>query len=103
MILNEYSKFLKKHDNELLEGKVLPIELLHLWLESYFTKIPKNNIEKIIHKEILFCKNSEGEYLIIGKSDSGRILVKSLLEFSNSYSNYIRSKWMNMLEHAYYS
>ena len=66
-------------------------------------KNPKNNVEKVVHKEILYCENSEGESVIIGKSDSGRRLVKSLIEFAKSYNNYTYSKWLNMTNNLYYS
>lgn len=98
MILQEFSKFLQQRDNDLLAHKTSPLELLHLWLESIIQKKPKSNVEKIIHKEILYCKNDTGDYLIVGKSDSGRKLVTALIEFSKSYDNYNHAKWLNMLE-----
>ncbi len=103
MILSEFSNFLKQYDEEILTQKIEPLELLHVWLETIFNKLPKTNIEKIVHKEILFCKNPQEDYIIIGKSESGRILVKSLIEFSNSYSNYMHSKWLNITEQSYHS
>ena len=103
MILSEFSKFLKQYDNEILTKKIDPLELLHLWLETILSVQPKTDTQKIIHKEILYCKNPQNDYIIIGKSESGRILVKTLIEFSNSYSNYMHSKWINMTEQALYS
>ena len=59
MILSEFSKFLKQYDEDILKQKVNPPELLHVWLELILKKQPKTNSEKIIHKEILYCKNSQ--------------------------------------------
>ncbi len=102
MILQDFSNFLQLHNEELLTHKTTPLELLHVWLEKIINKNPKNNIEKIIHKEVLFCKNQMGDYLIVGKSDSGRALVKALIEFAKSYDNYNHAKWIDMLEKACY-
>ncbi len=50
--------------------------------ELLLIKNPKNNIDKIIHKEVLYCENGNGDYLIVGKSDSGRVLVSALIKFA---------------------
>ncbi len=101
MILSEFSKFLQSHNDELLTHKTSPLELLHVWLEQITNKNPKSNVEKIVHREILFCKNNEGDYLIIGKSDSGRKLVNALIEFAKSYDNYNHAKWLEITEQSY--
>ena len=88
MILAEYSKFLQEHNEELLTRKTTPMKLLHEWLKSVINKNPKNNIDKIVHKEIMYCENENGDYLIVGKSDSGRVLVSALTKFAKSYDNY---------------
>jgi len=98
MILREFSKYLQKHNDELLTNKTTPLVLLHCWLRSVIVKTPKNNIEKIIHKELLFCENDNGDYLIAGKSKSGRVLAGALIKFAQSYKNYTRSKWVDMTE-----
>ena len=84
MILAEYSKFLQEHNEELLTRKTTPMKLLHKWLKSVINKNPKNNIDKIVHKEIMYCENENGDYLIVGKSDSGRVLVSALTKFAKS-------------------
>lgn len=75
--------------------------LLHEWLRTVINKNPKNNIDKIIHKEVLYCENGNGDYLIVGKSDSGRVLVSALIKFAKSYENYNHIKWLELTEKAY--
>ena len=101
MILAEYSKFLQEHNDELLTRKTTPMKLLHEWLKSVINKNPKNNIDKIVHKEIMYCENENGDYLIVGKSDSGRVLVSALTKFAKSYDNYNHAKWMEMAERSF--
>ena len=103
MILAEYSKFLQQHNEELMTHKTAPLELLHDWLFTVINKNPKNNVEKIVHKEILYAQNFDGEYIIIGKSPSGRKLVKSLINFAKSYDNYNRAKWLEMTEKNFHA
>lgn len=102
MILSEYAKFLQEHNEELLTRKTTPLKLLHEWLRIVINKNPKNHIDKIIHKEIMYAQNENGDYVIIGKSDSGRVLVSALVKFAKSYENYTHSKWVEMTEQAYH-
>ncbi len=101
MILAQYAKFLQNHSEDLISHKTTPIELLGTWLYEIINKNPKTNIEKIIHKELMYAQNSDGEYLIVGKSDSGRKLATALTNFAQSYKNYNHIKWMEMLERTY--
>ena len=101
MIISEFAKYLQAHNDELLTRKTTPMKLLHEWLRAVINKNPKNNIDKIVHKEILYCENENGDYLIVGKSDSGRVLVSALVKFAKSYDNYNHAKWMEMTEKAY--
>jgi hypothetical protein len=103
MILSEFAKYLQEHNDELLTRKTSPLQLLHKWLESVINKNPKTNVDKIIHKEITYCKNREGDYLIVGNSDSGRVLVSALIKFAKSYDNYNHAKWVEMTERAYHN
>ena len=98
MILTEFAKFLQDYNEELMTHKTTPLALLHEWLYKVINKNPKSNVEKIVHKEILYCKNDSGDYLIVGKSDSGRKLVTSLINFANSYKNYNHAKWLELVE-----
>lgn len=100
MIIAEFSKYLQEHNDELMMRKTTPLKLLHEWLKGVINKNPKNNIDKIVHKEILYCENGNGDYLIVGKSDSGRVLVSALIKFAKSYDNYNHAKWMEMTEQS---
>lgn len=103
MIISEFSKYLQQHNEDLLTRKTTPLNLLHEWIRNVINKNPKTNIDKIVHKEILYCENPQGDYLIVGKSDSGRVLVKALIEFAKSYENYNHAKWVEMTEKAYHN
>ena len=95
MILNEFSKYLQKHNDDLINGKTSATKLLCEWIKLVINKPPKTNAEKIVHKEIMLAQNKSGDFLIVGKSDSGRILVNALNNFALSYENYIMSKWLS--------
>ena len=41
-------------------------------------------------------------YIIVGKSESGRKLATALINFAQSYKNYNHAKWMEMLEKNYH-
>ncbi len=101
MILSEFAKFLQTNDKELLTRKTTPLKLLPVWLRAVINKNPKTHIDKIVQKEILYCENSNGDYFIAGKSDSGRVLVSALIKFAQSYENYNHAKWVEMTEQAY--
>ena len=102
MIIAEYAKFLQEHNDQLLKKETTPLKLLHKWLETIIYKNPKNHLEKIVHKEILYAKNDNGDYIIVGKSDSGRVLVSALIKFANSYDNYTQSKWLEITEKSFH-
>ncbi len=101
MILAEFSKYLQSHSDELLTHQTTTLKLLGIWIEEAVGKNPKTHADKIIHKEIMYAKNPQNDYIIVGKSDSGRVLVKALIEFAKSYKNYNHSKWMELTEKSY--
>jgi hypothetical protein len=101
MIISEFSKYLQNHNEELMTRKTTPLKLLHCWLSEVINKNPKSNIDKIVHKEILYCENGNGDYLIVGKSDSGRVLVNALINFAKSYDNYNHAKWLEATERSF--
>jgi len=98
MILSSFSKYLQEHNDELIMRKTTPLKLLHLWLRGVINKNPKTNADKIIHREIMYCENAHGDYFIVGKSDSGRVLVSALIKFAQSYDNYNHAKWLEITE-----
>ena len=102
MILGEFAKYLQQYNEELMMRKTTTLKLLHEWLRFAIMKNPKNHIDKILHKEILFCENQNGDYLIVGKSDSGRVLVSALIKFAKSYENYNHAKWVELTEKSFH-
>ena len=102
MILSQFAKFLQTHNDEILSRKTTPLKLLPVWIKSVIEKNPKSNTEKIVHKEIMYAQNENGDYIIVGKSDSGRVLVSALIKFAKSYENYNHSKWLEMTEKSYH-
>ena len=56
------------------------------------SKKPKTKVEKIIHTEITLAKNKYNEFLIIGKSESGRVLINALYNYALSYEHYVLAK-----------
>lgn len=102
MIISEFAKYLQEHSDKLLTRKTTPLKLLHEWLKQVINKNPKTNIDKIVHREILYCENQNGDYLIVGKSDSGRTLVSALIKFAKSYENYNHAKWVELTEKSFH-
>lgn len=94
MILSEFSKFLHKYNQDIAENKTTAAKLLCQWIKIVINKNPKNHADKIVHKEIMLAENKAGDFFIIGKSASGRTLVKALYNFALSYEHYIMSRWL---------
>lgn len=95
MILTAFSKYLQEHNDDLIHSKTSATKLLCEWIRLVIYKNPKNNVDKIVHKEIMLAENKQGDFLIVGKSESGRVLVNALNNFALSYENYIMSKWLS--------
>ena len=94
MILNEFAKYLQNYNNEITNNKTTTTKLLCDWIKFVINKNPKNNVDKIVHKEIMLAENKSGDFFIVGKSKSGRVLVNALYNFALSYENYIMQKWL---------
>lgn len=94
MILSEFSKFLQQHNDEIAENKVTATKLLCDWIKLVVNKNPKNHADKIVHREIMLAENKNGDFFIVGKSESGRTLVKALYNYALSYEHYIMSRWL---------
>lgn len=95
MILQEFATYLQSHNEDIMTEKTTATKLLCKWIKLVINKNPKNNVDKIVHKEIMLAENSKDEFLIVGKSESGRILVKALYNFALSYEHYIMQKWLS--------
>lgn len=94
MILQEFSTYLHKYNDDIAQGKTTATKVLCEWIKLVIYKNPKNNIDKIVHKEIMLAENKTGDFFIVGKSESGRVLVKALYNFALSYEHYIMQKWL---------
>jgi len=94
MILEEFSKYLQEHNEAIAGGSTTAVKLLCEWVRQVIYKNPKGHVDKIVHTEIMLAENNEGEFLIVGKSESGRVLVNALYNFALSYENYLMSKWL---------
>lgn len=95
MILAEFSKYLQSKKDEIINGKTSAAKILCDWIRLVIYKNPKNHIDKIIHRELMLAENECGDFLIVGKSDSGRVLAKALFNYSQSYEHYIMSRWLD--------
>jgi len=93
MILKAFSDYIKTFDVE-----IPTIVLLNRWLRELLSKTPENNVEKIIHNEIGLLMNKRGVFLIIGKTNGGRMLMESLYEYALSYDQHKFSKWVHVLK-----
>lgn len=93
MILTEFAKFLQENEQKIVEKKSCT-SLLGQWIKSVLEKSPKTNVEKIIHTEISLAKNNVGDYILIAKSDSGRVLTNALYNFALSYEQHVLKKWL---------
>jgi len=95
MILREFSKYLQGKNEELIANRTTSTKLLCDWIKFVINKNPKNHVDKIVHKEIMLAENKSGDFFIVGKSKSGRVLVNALYNFALSYENYIMQKWLS--------
>lgn len=93
MILTEFSKFLQDNEQEIIKKKSCT-SLLGAWVRSVLEKKTGTNVEKIIHQEIALAKNKVGDYLLVAKSDSGRVLTNALYNFALSYEQHVLKKWL---------
>lgn len=94
MILNEFSKYIQSKNEDITSGKSTGTKILCNWIKIVINKNPKNHVDKIVHKEIMLAENKSGDFLIVGKSESGRTLVNALYNYALSYEHYIMSKWL---------
>jgi len=94
MILKEFAVYLQSHNEDLTSNKTTATKLLCDWIKFVINKNPKNHVDKIVHREIMFAQNAVGDFFIVGKSESGRVLVKALYNYALSYEHYIMSRWL---------
>ena len=94
MILKEFSNYLKQFDDDITRNKTTAPKVLCNWIKHVINKNPKNHVDKIVHKEIMLAENKCGDFLIVGKSESGRVLVNALYNYALSYENFLMSRWL---------
>ena len=94
MILSEFSKYLQSRNEYITSNRSSGTKILCDWIKLVINKNPKNNVDKIVHKEIMLAENKSGDFFIVGKSESGRVLVNALYNYALSYEHYIMSKWL---------
>ena len=94
MILSEFAKYLQQYDNDITSNKTTATKILCKWIKHVINKNPKNHVDKIVHKEIMLAQNNQGDFIILGKSESGRILVNALSNYALSYENFLMSRWL---------
>lgn len=95
MILKAFSEYLQSNNDKIISNQKTTTKLLCEWIKFVINKNPKNHVDKIVHKEIMLAENKSGDFFIVGKSKSGRVLVKALYNFALSYENYIMQKWLS--------
>ena len=98
MILQEFSKYLQTYEEDITLNKTSATRVLCDWICKVVHKNPKNHIDKIIHQEITFAQNGSGDFLIVGNSPSGRVLVKALYNYALSYENFLMSRRLEVLK-----
>lgn len=89
MILKEFSDFLKENEDK------PSLSLLYVWLKLKIETPAKNNVDRILQKEIYIAKNKAGNFLFIGKSPSGRNLIQSLYNFALSFEQQKMARWVH--------
>ena len=94
MILTEFSKTLQQRESDIINGTSV-LELLVEWIKEILSRKPKTQVEKIIHAEIALCQNKLGDFFLVAKSQSGRVLTNSLYEFSKSFDRHVLRKWLH--------
>lgn len=92
MILTEFSKYIQTQNKVILSNEKSAVRILVDWIRKILSEKATNNAEKIIHTEIMCAQNEYNEFLIIGKSDSGRVLINALYNYALSYEHYILAK-----------
>lgn len=93
MILTELSKYLQEHNDEIIQNRSA-INLLTQWVVSIMERVPITNVDRIIHTEIAYSKNKAGDFMLVGKSESGRKLTNALYNFALSYEQHLLKKWL---------
>ena len=95
MILKEFSIYIQSRKDDITSGKSSATRILCDWIKFVITKNPKGHVDKIVHTEIMLAENEIDDFFIVGKSESGRVLVNALYNFALSYEHYVMQQWLN--------
>lgn len=93
MIIKAFSEYVKN-----VKSDIPTILLLSKWLRDKLSKKPEDNIKRVIHHEIAQIKNKKGQYILIGKTNSGKLLLESLYKYALSYEQHNFNKWLHNIK-----
>lgn len=93
MILKELAKYFQSLKDEEIQ-KTSCTKLAATWIKNILKKEPQTNVEKIIHTEITLAENNIGDYFLVAKSSSGRVLTNAIYKFALSYEQQILARWI---------
>ena len=86
MILKYFADYIQ-------QNKLTPnLKVLILWVKSRLDTPPTCHEDKVIQAEIYIAKNFQGEFCLIGKSETGRNLINSLYNYVLSCQNLIEAR-----------
>lgn len=98
MIIKAFSEYIQKFDTE-----IPSTILLWRWLKDKLSKKPMDNIESVIHEEIVLLKNKNGYFMLVGKSKTGKILLESLYNFALSFEQQKFTRWIHNIKASDFS
>lgn len=93
MILKEFSQYLQNNISETGDRNYLAC--LFDWIKMKKQSPILSNVDKIIHAEIYIAKNKFSDYLLIGKSPTGRKLVDVLYRFTTSFEQQEMARFLH--------
>ena len=94
LILEAFSAYLQLEQNR----DISPEQALMAWLTRILLMPPAPNdmVGRVIHAEIRMLE-CEGRTLFEGKSNTGRQLLKSLIQFCRSFDHWQFTRWVHEL------
>lgn len=93
MIIQAFSDYIKQFDDEISTNV-----LLFGWLKYKLSKMPENNVDKVIHKEISILSDKNYKIIFAGNSETGRNLLTALYNFADSYEQQKFTRWVHNLK-----
>lgn len=96
MIIKAFATYLQSFDKK--ETDKTSLALLYQWLQEILSQNPENNIQRVVHEEIVIKKNNIGMFVIHAKSNSGRKLLESLYNFALSYEQQKFTRWVHKIK-----